>query len=153
MGRIALIDDGCVHRDPIGFLVSTDDGRTRRASSVRLFVCLCVRVFAANQPTMDGSLANLARAQDEFRNAVSVGLSEIKSAYETVVKDSATEHKGREEERERARRTIETAENDKEKLETKLTQCEEALKETKNVLMETREQAKDVRVECDRLIF
>ena len=101
---------------------------------------------------MDGSLANLARAQDEFRNAVSVGLSEIKSAYETVVKDSATEHKGREEERERARRTIETAENDKEKLETKLTQCEEALKETKNVLMETREQAKDVRVECDRLI-
>ena len=103
---------------------------------------------------MDGSLANLARAQDEFRNAVSVGLSEIKSAYETVVKDSAMEHKGREEERERARRTIETAENDKEKLETKLTQCEEALKETKNVLMETREQAKDVRVECDdRLIF
>lgn len=101
---------------------------------------------------MDGSLANLSRAQDEFRNAVSVGLSEIKSAYETVVKDSATEHKGREEERERARRTIETAENDKEKLETKLTQCEEALKETKNVLMETREQAKDVRVECDRLI-
>ena len=101
---------------------------------------------------MDGSLANLARAQDEFRNAVSVGLSEIKSAYETVVKDSATEHNGREEGREWARRTIETAENDKEKLETKLTQCEEALKETKNVLMETREQAKDVRVECDRLI-
>ena len=103
---------------------------------------------------MDGSLANLARAQDEFRNTVSVGLSEIKSAYETVVKDSATEHKGREEERERARRTIETAENDKEKLETKLTQCEEALKETKNVLMETREQAKDVRggVDDDFLI-
>ena len=125
------------------------DARRRR----RLFVCSSVCVFAANQPTMDGSLANLARAQDEFRNAVSVGLSEIKSAYETVVKDSATEHKGREEERERARRTIETAENDKEKLETKLTQCEEALKETKNVLMETREQAKDVRVECDRLIF
>ena len=101
---------------------------------------------------MNGSLANLARAQDELRNAVSVGLSEIKSAYETVVKDSETEHKGHEQEREQARRAIETAESDKGKLETKLTQCEEALKETKNVLMETREQAKDVRVECDRLI-
>jgi len=109
------------------------------------------RIFVSpTSLTMNGSLANLARAQDELRNAVSVGLSEIKSAYETVVKDSETEHKGREQEREQARRAIETAESDKEKLETKLTQCEEALKETKNVLMETREQAKDVRLNrCD----
>jgi len=96
--------------------------------------------------TMDAQLNALAKAQDALRNAVSVGLGEMRTAYEGVARESATEAKGRASEREAARRAIETSEQAREKLEQKLLQCEEALREAKGALVETREQAKDVRV-------
>ena len=94
---------------------------------------------------MDAQLSALAKAQDEFRNAVSVGLGEMRTAYEGVARESASEAKGRASERDAARRAIETSEQAREKLEQKLLQCEEALREAKGALVETREQAKDVR--------
>lgn len=101
---------------------------------------------ARARTTMDAQLSALAKAQDEFRNAVSVGLGEMRTAYEGVARESANEAKGRASEREAARRAIETSEMAREKLEQKLLQCEEALREAKGALVETREQAKDVRV-------
>jgi len=101
---------------------------------------------ARARTTMDAQLSALAKAQDEFRNAVSVGLGEMRTAYEGVARESANEAKGRASEREAARRAIETSEQAREKLEQKLLQCEEALREAKGALVETREQAKDVRV-------
>ena len=44
---------------------------------------------------MDAQLSALAKAQDEFRNAVSVGLGEMRTAYEGVARESASEAKGR----------------------------------------------------------
>ena len=99
----------------------------------------------ARPRTMDAQLSALAKAQDEFRNAVSVGLGEMRTAYEGVARESASEAKGRASERDAARRAIETSEQAREKLEQKLLQCEEALREAKGALVETREQAKDVR--------
>ena len=99
----------------------------------------------ARPRTMDAQLSALAKAQDEFRNAVSVGLGEMRTAYEGVARESASEAKGRASERDAARRAIETSEQAREKLEKKILQCEEALREAKGALVETREQAKDVR--------
>ena len=99
----------------------------------------------ARTHAMDAQLSALAKAQDEFRNAVSVGLGEMRTAYEGVARESASEAKGRASERDAARRAIETSEQAREKLEQKLLQCEEALREAKGALVETREQAKDVR--------
>jgi hypothetical protein len=52
--------------------------------------------------TMDAQLNALAKAQDALRNAVSVGLGEMRTAYEGVARESATEAKGRASEREAA---------------------------------------------------
>ena len=47
----------------------------------------------ARPRTMDAQLSALAKAQDEFRNAVSVGLGEMRTAYEGVARESASEAK------------------------------------------------------------
>ena len=94
---------------------------------------------------MDPVLQQLSRAQDAFHNALSVGMSEMKSAHDAVAKEAHAFEKARADEREAARNQRDHDANERRNLELKLTQCEEALKETKRVLLETREAAKDVR--------
>ena len=100
--------------------------------------------------TMDAQLLALAKAQDDFRQQVAVGLTDLKSIYDACAREHGNEAKQRANEQESARRAIEGAHAERDKLEQKLVQCEHALSETKHALVETREKAKDVRVvRCD----
>jgi len=99
---------------------------------------------------MDAQLLALAKAQDDFRQQVAVGLTDLKSIYDACAREHGNEVKQRANEHESARRAIEGANAERDKLEQKLVQCEHALSETKHALVETREKAKDVRVvRCD----
>ena len=103
---------------------------------------------------MDAQLLALAKAQDEFRQTVAVGLTDLKSIYDSCAREHANEQKQRANEQESARRAIDGANGEREKLEQKLMQCEHALSETKHALVETREKAKDVRMRdgrCDAM--
>ena len=98
--------------------------------------------------TMDAQLLALAKAQDDFRQQVAVGLTDLKSIYDACAREHGNELKQRANEQESARRAIEGANAERDRLEQKLVQCEHALSETKHALVETREKAKDVRA-CD----
>jgi len=94
---------------------------------------------------MEQPLAALARAQDELRNALAVGLGELRSAHDGVAVAASNEGKKHQSAREQSRVAIEREQAEREKLETKLTQCETALRETKAALVEARGEAKEVR--------
>jgi len=100
---------------------------------------------ATHADAMEAPLAALARAQDELRNALAVGLGELRSAHDGVAVAASNEGKKNQAEREQSRVAIEREQAEREKLETKLTQCETALRETKAALVEARGEAKEVR--------
>jgi len=100
---------------------------------------------ATHADAMEQPLAALARAQDELRNALAVGLGELRSAHDGVAVAASNEGKKNQAEREQSRVAIEREQAEREKLETKLTQCETALRETKAALVEARGEAKEVR--------
>jgi len=93
---------------------------------------------------MEQPLANLARAQDELRNALSVNLGELRSAHDGVAAAAANALRERRREREESRTALEREASERARLETKLTQCETALRETKAALGEARSEAKEV---------
>ena len=99
---------------------------------------------------MDAQLLALAKAQDDFRQQVAVGLTDLKSIADACAREHAGEVKHHASEQERARIAIEGANAERDRLEQKLLQCEHALSETKHALMEMKEKAKDVRV-CDAM--
>ena len=80
---------------------------------------------------MEQPLANLARAQDELRNALSANLGELRSAHDGVAAAAANALRERRREREESRTALEREASERARLETKLTQCETALRETK----------------------
>ena len=83
---------------------------------------------------MEQPLANLARAQDELRNALSANLGELRSAHDGVAAAAANALRERRREREESRTALEREASERARLETKLTQCETALRETKAAL-------------------
>ena len=121
---------------PIVFVIRLrdDDCRRRRLST-----------------SMDAQLLALAKAQDDFRQQVAVGLTDLKSIADACAREHAGEVKHHASEQERARIAIEGANAERDRLEQKLMQCEHALSETKHALVEMKEKAKDVRV-CDACV-
>jgi myosin heavy subunit len=95
---------------------------------------------------VEAQLTSLSRVQDEFRNSLSVGLSEMKNVFDAVQREHASEVKARVAENEQSRRALEVAMGERTALETKLMQCEQALMDTKHALMEMKEKAKDASV-------